>query len=79
MTTLSRDTSDLFSLALGDAVVRLWSHLPQDIQHRLFEEAVTSEWRGMRAELATYLHQKHTRTATSVAARAMVEPDSLGG
>jgi hypothetical protein len=33
----------------------------------------------MRAELATYLHQKHARTAASVAARALVEPDSLGG
>jgi hypothetical protein len=79
MNLLSRDTSDLFSQALGDAVVRIWSHLPQDVQHQLFEEALTSEWQGMRAQLATFLHQKHARTTTGVAARAMVEPDSLGG
>jgi hypothetical protein len=79
MAALSRETSDLFTQALGDAVVRIWSHLPQDVQHQLFEEALTSEWEGMRSQLAVFLHQKHTRTAAGVAARALVEPDSLGG
>jgi hypothetical protein len=79
MNTLSKETSDLFSQALGDAVVRIWSHLPKDIQHKLFEEALTSEWQGMRAQLAVFLHGKHARTSTGVASRAMVEPDSLGG
>jgi hypothetical protein len=79
MDSLSRETSDLFSQALGDAVVRIWSHLPQDIQHKLFEEALTSEWEGMRSQLAVFLHGKHARTSTGVAARAMIEPDSLGG
>ena len=79
MNTLSKDTSDLFSHALGDAVVRIWSHLPQDIQQQLFEEALTSEWEGMRSQLALFLHGKHARTSTGVAARAMIEPDSLGG
>ena len=79
MNTLSRETSELFSHALGDAVVRLWSHLPQDIQHRLFEEALTSEWEGMRPQLALFLHSKHPRTCASLKANAMLEPDSLGG
>jgi hypothetical protein len=79
MTPLSRDTSDLFSQALGDAVLRIWSRLPQQVQHDLFEEALTSEWAGMRAQLATFLHHKHARTVSAVANRAMIEPDSLGG
>jgi hypothetical protein len=79
MDTLSRETSDLFSQALGDAVVRVWGRLPQPIQHQLFEEALTSEWAGMRSQLAMFLHQKHARTSAGVAARAMIEPDSLGG
>ena len=79
MNSLSRETSDLFSQALGDAVIRIWSHLPQDIQHKLFEEALTAEWAGMRSQLAVFLHGKHARTSTGVAARAMIEPDSLGG
>jgi hypothetical protein len=79
MPALSRETSDLFSQALGDAVVRLWSHLPHDIQHQLFEEALTTEWEGMRPQLAVFLHQRHERTGANVATRAIIEPDSLGG
>ena len=79
MTPLSRDTTELFTQALGDAVVRTWSRLPQEVQQQLFEEALTSEWQGMRSQLAVFLHGKHARTATGIAARAMVEPDSLGG
>lgn len=79
MNSVSRETSDLFSKALGDAVLRIWSRLPQQVQHDLFEEALTSEWAGMRAQLATFLHHKHARTASAVANRAMIEPDSLGG
>ena len=79
MDELSRETSDLFSHALGDAVIRIWSRLPQDIQQQVFEEALTSEWAGMRSQLALFLHGKHARTSTGVAARAMIEPDSLGG
>ena len=51
MNSPSRETSDLFSKALGDAVLRIWSRLPQHVQHDLFEEALTSEWAGMRAQL----------------------------
>jgi hypothetical protein len=79
METLSKEMSDQFIRALGDAAVRLWSHLPQDIQHRLFEEALTAEWAGKRSQLAQFLHDKHARTSAGAAARAMIEPDSLGG
>jgi hypothetical protein len=79
MNSLSSETSGLFSQALGDAVVRIWSRLPQDVQHLLFEEALTAEGSGMRAQLAVFLHGKHARTSSGVAARAMIEPDSLGG
>ena len=33
----------------------------------------------MRPRLAIYLHEKHPRTCAAVKARAMLEPDSLGG
>jgi hypothetical protein len=79
MTPLPREVSDRFSQALGEAVLRIWSRLPQRVQHDLFEEALTAEWAGMRAQLATFLHHKHARTASAVANRAMIEPDSLGG
>jgi hypothetical protein len=65
--------------ALGKAVVRIWSQLPQDIQHHLFEEAVTSQGESMRQQLAVFLHHTHPRTTDSIKARAMPEPDSLGG
>jgi hypothetical protein len=63
--------------ALGEAVIRLWSHLPQDIQHRLFEEAIASHGEGLRQELAVFLHEKHARTHEHK--RTVPEPDSLGG
>ena len=66
------------SQALGEAVVRLWGLLPPDIQHRLFEEAV-SHAVETRSQLAVFLHDKHPRTCASIKASAMIEPDSLGG
>jgi hypothetical protein len=65
--------------ALGKAVVRFWSQLPQDIQHHLFEAAVTSQGESMRQQLAVFLHHEHPRTTDAIKARAMPEPDSLGG
>jgi hypothetical protein len=32
-----------------------------------------------RPRLAVYLHEKHPRTCAALKARAMLEPDSLGG
>jgi len=67
--------------ALGEAAVRNWSSLPQEVQHHLFEEAAKSLGVSSRPQLAAFLHDKHQRTVNAVAAKAreMMEPDSLGG
>lgn len=65
--------------ALGRAVGKIWSQLPHDIQQHLFEEAVRSESKSVRQQVAVFLHHNHPRTSDAVKARAMPEPDSLGG
>jgi hypothetical protein len=66
--------------ALGEAVVRTWSHLPKDVQNSLFQEAVTSRGESIRPQLAVFLHGKHPRTLDPLGKpREMMEPDSLGG
>jgi hypothetical protein len=77
--TFAPETSEQFSRALGEAVVRIWGHLPNALQSRLFEEAVTSHDGELRPQLAVFLHDKHPRTAAARKARAILEPDSLGG
>lgn len=79
MTGIELEVSDRLARALGDAVVRIWGQLPPELQSRLFEEAISSEDEEIRARLAIYLHEKHPRTCAAVRARAMPEPDSLGG
>ena len=71
------EASDEVVHALGQAVVRLWSVLPSDVQHQLFEEATTAVGQEIRQRIAIYLHDKHPRTSAST--RVMPEPDSLGG
>jgi hypothetical protein len=71
------DTAQQLSQALGKAVVRIWGHLPHDVQHNLFEEVIASQGKAVRPHLAAFLHDKHPRTSTK--AREMEEPDSLGG
>ena len=65
--------------ALGEAVVRIWSNLPQTVQQDLFEEAVKSHGEPMRQQLAVFLHDKHPRTLDAIRAHAIPEPDSPGG
>ena len=66
--------------ALGEAVIRIWSNLPQDVQDHLFREAVASQGETIRSQLAVFLHDKHARTADPLGnPREMKEPDSLGG
>jgi hypothetical protein len=66
--------------ALGEAVIRIWSNLPQDVQIQLFEEAVTSQGESIRSQLAVFLHDKHSRTADPLGdPRQATEPDSHGG
>ena len=80
MDTIPRDTADQLTRALGEAVVRIWSELPQDVQHHLFEEAITSTGEAIRPQLAVFLHEKHQRTADPLGnPRELIEPDSLGG
>jgi hypothetical protein len=76
---LAADTTDRLSKALGQAMVHCWSRLPRDVQQDLFEAAVTSEGEAIRQHLAVFLHGTHARTIGSLQARAMPEPDSLGG
>src|SRR5271165_3642418 len=66
-------------VALGRAASRIWSNLPQDVQHQLFEGAVSFQGEAMRQPLAVFLHDKHSRTTDALKADALQEPDSLGG
>lgn len=77
--TSAHETSELLSRALGEAVVKMWGHLPNTLQSRLFQEAVTSRDIDIRPRLAVFLHEKHPRTTAARKARAIIEPDSLGG
>jgi hypothetical protein len=79
MNELSGETKEQIFCALGKAVVRIWSNLPQDVQHHLFEEAVMSQGESKRQQLAIYLHAEHQRTADALKARAIPTPDSPGG
>jgi hypothetical protein len=80
MDTISRDTAEQLTRALGEAVVRIWSDLPQEVQHHLFEEAITSKGETIRPQLAVFLHDKHRRTSDPLGKpRETIEPDSLGG
>jgi hypothetical protein len=56
-------TADQLTRALGEAVVRIWSNLPQDVQNHLFQAAVTSQGESIRPKLAVFLHDKHPRTS----------------
>jgi hypothetical protein len=66
-------------LALGKAVTAIWSDLPQNVQHELFEHAVFAQDDATRERLAVFLHAIHFRTTDALKARAVPEPDSLGG
>ena len=72
--------ADQLTWALGQAVIRIWSNLPQDVQNHLFQEAVRSQGKSIRPQLAVFLHNKHPRTLDPLGKpREMTEPDSLGG
>jgi len=64
-------TADQLTRALGEAVIRIWSNLPQH---------VASHGESIRSQLAVFLHDKHPRTSDPLGnPREMTEPDSLGG
>ena len=77
--TLPADAADKISRALGHAVARCWSRLPQEAQHDLFEAAVDSQGEAIRQQLAIFLHGQHARTLDALHSQATREPDSLGG
>jgi hypothetical protein len=61
------ETPDRYFLVLGTAAADLWSNLPQELQHTLFERAVVLGHKGerdesLREQLAKFLHDHHART-----------------
>jgi hypothetical protein len=63
------DIAARYFQVLGTAAADLWSELPQDWQHTLFERAVVLGHQGegdesLREQLAKFLHDHHARTAT---------------
>lgn len=61
------DFAARYFLALGTATADLWSELPQELQHSLFERAVVLGHQGeqdesLREQLAKFLHEHHART-----------------
>ena len=55
------------SRVLGEAVIDVWAGLPQDVQQKLFEQAVLTRpgenEENLRERLAKFLHDHHQRTA----------------
>jgi hypothetical protein len=56
-----------YFMVLGAAAADLWSELPQELQHQLFEHAVVLGHHGeqdesLREQLAKFLHDHHERT-----------------
>lgn len=71
--------TERFIASLGHAVAQCWSRLSQQAQHDLFEAAVAAEGEAVRQQLAIFLHGHHARTLDALHAKAIQEPDSLGG
>jgi hypothetical protein len=76
---VAAEQNSLLSDALGKAVVGIWSSIPHDVQRRLFEAVVSRQGTAIKGSLAIYLHKRHRRTWDALKARAIHEPDSLGG
>ncbi len=75
-----RMNSEELTKKLGRAVTAIWGDLPPSVQHELFESAARLSGSGTREQLAVFLHHRHPRTIESgKTARAVPEPDSLGG
>ena len=60
-----------FAMALGQAVIKSWGGLPQDIQHLLFEKAVVvghhdERDESLREQLAAFLHERLSDEAAAV-------------
>jgi hypothetical protein len=55
--------TDQLTRALGEAVIRIWSNMPQEVQDHLFRQAVASQGESIRSQLAVFLHDEHERTS----------------
>ena len=60
------NSAERYLLVLGTAAADLWSSLPQDLQHLLFERAVvlghkSERDESLREQLAKFLHDHHAR------------------
>jgi hypothetical protein len=71
--TADQSEEELF-IALGSAASKLWSSLPQEMQHMLFDEAVSFRGEAIRQPLAIFLHGRHSRTTDALKAEAVLEP-----
>ena len=63
------DIAARYFLVLGAAAADLWSKLPPELQHALFERAVVLGHQGepdesLREQLAKFLHDHRARTPT---------------
>ena len=63
------ESRERFARVLGEAAIDLWSELPQELQHDLFERAVrlghkSERDESLREQLAQFLHDHHERTVT---------------
>jgi hypothetical protein len=61
------DVAARYLLILGAGAADVWSELPQELQHMLFERAVLLGHQGeqdesLREQLAKFLHDHHART-----------------
>jgi len=67
---MATEPDSRYAMALGQAVIKSWGELPQEIQQRLFEDAViaghhTERDEALREQLAVFLHDRHPRTDQS--------------
>lgn len=63
------EINERYLLVLGAAAADLWSDLPQELQHTLFERAVALGHKderdeSLREQLAKFLHDHYTRAHT---------------
>jgi hypothetical protein len=73
------ETDKVLFAALGEAVAKVWSDLPQTVQQNIFDQAATSQGETVKHDLAIFLHEKHSRTTDAINRQGVPEPDSLGG
>jgi hypothetical protein len=64
----AQEDGDRFVHVMGQAVIALWSELPQPVQEELFERAVrlghhSERDEMLREQLAKFLHDRHSRTS----------------